>query len=166
MKAQPVPSQAKPLPRSVPVALKCGWEAPSAAAKEVELLSRRWAIELGQPPFEPDWERIFALERANSAKLWTARTIESGVLVGFMFCTFNRGIFTSKNFARIEVGYLAPEWRGLGFRFVKSIMREFKTPVEWETNDLFKPDEHGRSRVARVLERLGFEQIGTCMRRR
>ena len=64
-----------PLPQpSVPVALKCEWERPTVCGQEVLALSRRWAAELGETPFDPNWDYIFAMERANSAMVWTAPT--------------------------------------------------------------------------------------------
>lgn len=156
-------------PQSARVQLKCGWELPSKVAPEVIVLSRRWAAELGRSPFDPDWDRIFALERAGLAAVWAARSLE-GVLVGYLFCTDNRGMFTGERFNRIEAGYLAPEWRNglLGLRYIKSgvkAMQALGAPVvEWQTNDAFEPDESGKSRLARVLARLGFKQVGTSMR--
>lgn len=169
-----VQSETKQLRRQQPSAqetLRCDWERPSAVAREVDQLSKRWAIELGQRPFEPDWERIFALDRANGALVWTARTAH-GTLTGYLFVTFNRAMFTNANFARIEAGYLAPEWRSgpVGLRYIKSAVQAIKRlngfSIEWETNDAFEPDAHGRSRLATLLERLNFEQVGTCMRLR
>lgn len=171
MTAQPDPKRLRhpqPLGRD---ALRCDWERPAAVAREVDSLSKRWAAELGQPPFESDWQRIFALDRAQAALVWTARSL-NGTLAGYLFVTFNRALFTGKNYSRIEAGYLAPEWRSglVGVRYIRSAIDALKrlngNPIEWETNDAFEPDANGRSRLARLLERLGFEQIGTCMRLR
>lgn len=160
---------ARPLPPSdlaAPDALHCAWERPSVVAREVEKLSRRWATELGRSSFDIDWERVFALERSGSMMVWTART-PNGLMAGYLVCTSNKGLFTGERFTRVEAGYLAPEWRdGLkGYRFIKAFVSVCKGPIEWETNDAFEPDAHGRSRLARLLERLGFVQTGTTMRR-
>ena len=135
-------------------------------------LSRRWQAELGEEPFEPDWDRIFAMERAGAAMIWTARSLQ-GALVGYMFVTFTNGIFfSSTRFARILAGYLAPEWRAgtTGLRYIRSTLDAIDQlgafRIEWETNDRFEPDDSGRSRLAGLLKRLGFEQVGTVMRRR
>lgn len=157
-----------PLPRpSAPAQLKCGWELPSAIAKELTLLARRFSDEFGLPPYDIDWDRVFALERAGLLRVWTART-PAGALTGCLTITFNRGLFTSTFHHRIETGFLSPEWRSgaLGVRFIKSAVAAIGPgPVEWETNDAFEPDANGRSRLATLLERLGFKQVGTTMRR-
>lgn len=148
------------------VQLKCQWEPPSSVAKEVMSLSERWAAELGHKKFDPDWDRIFWLERMNSINIWTART-PTGALAGYLVVTILKNLFTSERYSRIEAGYLAPEWReGLrGFRYIKSLVTQIKgSNIEWETNDLFEPDERGRARLAKLLERLGFKQVGTVMR--
>lgn len=165
------PDLRRPLPpqRSAPAALKCGWERPSEIAREITVLANRFTSELGQPPYEPDWARIFALERAQSAIIWSGRTAR-GTLVAYLGVTFNRGLFTGLPYSRIEAGYLLPEWRegSFGVRFIKggidAIERINGNPIEWETNDAFAPDANGRSRLATLLKRLGFEQVGTCMR--
>lgn len=155
--------------RLAPAALECGWERPSDTAREITTLANRFAAELDQPPYEPDWARIFALERAQSAIIWAGRTAR-GTLVAYLGVTFNRGLFTGQPYSRIEAGYLLPEWRGgaLGSRFIREGVAALRAlnsnPIEWETNDAFAPDANGRSRLATLLKRLGFEQVGTCMR--
>ena len=131
-------------------------------------------MEIGEQPFDPDWDRLFAMERASQCAVWTARTtklydpLERGPLVGYMVCTFTRGLFINRQFARIQAGYLAPEWRP-GLRYIKSTLdaidRLGQFAIEWETNDHFEPDADGRSRLALLLQRLGFEQVGTVMKR-
>ena len=163
-------AQAKPTPRSDRVQLRCDWERPSVIAKEMLALAARWQAELGAEPFDPDWERIFALERMSAAMIWTARSIP-GALVGYMFITFGRGLFTSAQVATIRAGYLAPEWRAgtTGLRYIKStidaIGRLGAFSIEWETNDAYEPAPDGRSRLAGLLKRLGFTQVGTVMKR-
>lgn len=168
---QTAASPPSPAPQSVRERLKCQWEKPSDAAREITSLSLRWAKELGCAPFEVDWERIFALERRAGALVWSARS-PSGVMVGYLAVTFTRGMFINKFFARIEAGYLAPEWREglMGFRYIKSIVPAIDAignfDIEWETNDGFEPDAKGRARLAKLLERIGFVQVGTVMARR
>jgi hypothetical protein len=168
MTAQPVPSLAKLTPQSGRVQLRCDWERPSVCAKEVLSLAERWRAEIGSEPFDPDWGRLFAMERASQCAVWTARTL-TGPLVGYMVCTFTRGLFINRQFARIQAGYLAPEWRP-GLRYIKSTLDAIKRlgdfTIEWETNDHFEPDADGRSRLALLLQRLGFEQVGTVMSRK
>jgi hypothetical protein len=164
-------SPPSPAPQSDRERLKVQWEKPSDAAREITSLSLRWAKELGCAPFEVDWERIFALERRAGALVWTARS-QGGAMVGYLAVTFTRGMFINKFFARIEAGYLAPEWREglMGFRYIKSIVPAIdaigKFDIEWETNDEFEPDANGRARLATLLERMGFVQVGTVMSRR
>lgn len=162
----------KPLPPprlSGQGALEFSWALPSEVAREIDGLARRFATELGRPRYEPDWSRIFELERTGHARIWGARTL-NGMLVGYLGVTLNSGLFTQRSYARIEAGYLSPEWRNgpLGIQFIKSGIAAIKAlnsqSIEWETNDDFEPDANGRSRLALLLERLGFEQVGTCMR--
>lgn len=156
----------RPPQRSVQGTLEFAFERPSECAREVDGLARRFAAELGRPPYEVDWERVFSLERASIAGMWTAR--HQTILVGYLGFTVNRGLFTSEPYTRIEAGYLAPEWReGLnGVRFIaRFIAGMYSVPIEWETNDAFAPDANGRSRLATLLVRLGFRQVGTVMRR-
>ena len=169
---RPDPSPAKSKKPPARVTLRCDWELPSAISREVIVLFERFASELGRAPYDIAWDRVFALERAGVMRLWTARTIDGGVLVGCIVCVWGTGLFTSAPYTRIEAGYLTPEWRGglLGFRFIKSAVVAIEAlnggKIEWETNDHFEPDAHGRSRLAALLERLGFEQVGTTMRQR
>ena len=167
MKVQPVPRPASKCPPSGRVTLECGWERPSEVAREITALFKRFAADLGREPYDIDWDRVFALERAGVMALWNARTISDRILVGSLVCVRGTGLFTSKPFTRIEAGYLAPEWRdgSAGFSFIKSLLAKLDGPVEWETNDRFEPDANGRSRLATLLERLRFVQVGTTMRR-
>jgi hypothetical protein len=162
------PSTPQPLDQD---RLSCSWERPSAIAREVTPLTNRWADELGVARFEPDWDRVFALERAGALAVWTARTLDR-TLVGYAVCSWTRGFWTNQSFCRIDPFYLTPEWRGPhGWRYMKSLVAAIArlTPgceLEWETNDAFQPDEHGRSRLAKLLERLSFRQVGTTFQRR
>lgn len=155
---------------SDPVQLSCAWERPSAIAREVAPLTNRWAAELGVARFEPDWDRVFTLERAGVLAVWTARTLDR-TLVGYAVCNWTRGLWIDQQFCRVDPFYLVPEWRGpLGYRYMKSLLAAIgrlapDATVEWETNDRFQPDEHGRSRLAKLLERLNFRQVGTTFQR-
>lgn len=142
--------------------LKCQWELASAIAQEVLSLSHRWAAEIDSETFDPDWDRVFALERLNSLRIWTART-PHGALAGFFVVTLLRGLFTTSVFARIEAGYLAPEWRegSRGRRYIESVVQAIgEHPIEWETNTAFG----GEAALVKLLKRLGFRQVGTSMR--
>lgn len=164
------PRQQKPLQPLGQDRLRCDWERPSAVAREVTPLTRRWADELGDPPFDPDWDRVFALEREGSLSVWTARLLDR-TLVGYSVCSLRRGLWLDQQFCRVDPFYLVPEWRGpLGYRYMKSLLAAIErlapdAMIEWETNDRFQPDEHGRSRLAKLLERLNFRQVGTTFQR-
>src|SRR5216684_3140259 len=140
MTAQPVPNQAKQPQPSVPVALRCDWERLSVIPHEVMTLARRQQAEMGHEPPNPDWDRLFALERSNSFLVWTARTLDK-TLVGYAFCMTTQDIFTGARLCRIEALYLAPEWREgmLGVRFVRSVFDAIGKLgdfiIEWETDD-------------------------------
>lgn len=120
----------------------------------------------------PDWNRYFEYERAGILRIWTARSSE-GVLVGFAVCLVVHGLHDADTpHCFCDPFWLAPEWRDglLGLRFIRSAIAAVKglgvRALRWEVNDKFMPDEHGRSRVAGLLERVGFEQIGTVMEMR
>ncbi len=48
------------------VPLRCKWEQPSAIANEILVLAKQQQAEVGEDyePFDPDWERWLAIERA------------------------------------------------------------------------------------------------------
>lgn len=122
--------------------------------------------------FDPDWNRYFEYERAGLLRIWTARD-EHGVLVGYFVGLFVHGLHAaSTRHCYADLFWLAPEWRDglLGLRFLRSVVQACEglrvQVLRWETNDTFMPDGNGRSRVARLLERLGFEQVGTVMQKR
>ena len=70
---------------SAPARLSCSWERFPEVASELRYLSARQQAEIGDgyEPYDPDWDRYFAFDRAGSAMVWTARTL-SGVLVGYV----------------------------------------------------------------------------------
>lgn len=157
------------LPKSDPppsdrVRLKVGWERFSDILPEIRHLVARQHEEVGRDylPFAPDWDRYFALERAGSLSIWTARTLESGVLVGYVVWIFLRGLHSVESiFADADLVYLAPDYRDgmTGYKLVKSAVAAVKPRsniVRVETNDLY---EGGRMGV--LLKRLGFQRIGS-----
>ena len=122
--------------------------------------------------FDPDWDRYFEYERAGILRLWIARD-EHGVIVGYVVGLVVHGLHAaSTKHCYADLFWLAPEWRDglLGLRFLRSAAEAFRglgvQVLRWETNDTFEADANGRSRVARLLERIGFTQVGTVMQKR
>ena len=144
--------------------LKVGWQRFAEVANELAFLSRRQQAEVGAnyEPYAPDWDTYFAYDRAGSVAVWTARTIERGVLVGYIIWLTTRGLHCADTiFAAADLVYLAPEYReGLtGYKLLKSgvaAIRPFVDIIKVETNDLY---EEGRMGV--LLKRLGFRRIGS-----
>jgi hypothetical protein len=144
--------------------LKVGWEKLSGIAHEMRYLAGRQQAEVGENylPYAPDWDTYLAYERAGSCVAWTARTIESRVLVGYVIWITTRGLHSVETiFASADLVYLAPEWReGLtGYKLLKSAIAAIQPNVnivKIETNDLY---EDGRMGV--LLKRLGFRRIGS-----
>lgn len=118
-------------------------------------------------PFNPDFDAYLAYERAGSCAVWTARTIDSNVLAGYIVWTTTRGLHSVDTiFANANLVYLAPEWReGLtGYKLLKSGIAAVAPRVniiKIETNDLY---EGGRMGV--LLKRLGFRRVGSVYDRR
>lgn len=165
------PRQQKPLQPLGQDRLRCDWERISVIAREVAPLARRQCAEMVAQPFDMDWDRLFDYERAGTFAVWTARLLDR-TLVGYAACLWSTGLWSqSTRFCRVEAFYLVPEWRGpLGYRYMKSLLAAIErlapdATIEWETNDRFQPDEHGRSRLAKLLERLNFRQVGTTFQR-
>ena len=146
------------------VKLKVGFERLSAIAHEMRYLAGRQQAEVGGNylPYAPDWDTYLAYERAGSCNAWTARTIESKVLVGYVIWITTRGLHSVDTiFASADLVYLAPEWRDgmTGYKLLKSAVAAISPKVgivKVETNDLY---EGGRMGV--LLKRLGFERIGS-----
>ena len=144
--------------------LELGWERLSDIAHELRYLGDRQHKEVGENylPYSPDYDTYLAYERAGSCIVWTARTIESKVLVGYVIWLTSRGLHSVETiFASADLVYLAPEWReGMtGYKFIKSAVAAIRPKVDIvkvETNDLY---EDGR--MGLLLERLGFERIGS-----
>lgn len=120
-------------------------------------------------PFSPDWDAYLAYERAGSAIVWTARTIEKQVLVGYVLWITMRGLHSVETtFANADLVYLVPEWREgrTGYNFLKSAVQAITLRgrpdiIRIETNDLY---EDGRMGV--LLERLKFKRIGSVYEQR
>ena len=161
MKSSPQPSGQGPPEK---VRLKVGWERLSDIAPEIRYLVSRQNAEVGEHylPFAPDWDRYFAMERAGSFAIWTARTLEGKALVGYVVWILLRGLHSAETiFADADLVYLAPEWRdGLtGYKLLKSgiaAVKPMANIIRVETNDLY---EGGRMSV--LLKRLNFERIGS-----
>ena len=142
--------------------------------RELAPLLERQQAEVGTTyqDFDPDWGRYFEYERAGILRIWTARDAQ-GALVGYFVGLDVHGLHAaSTRHCYADLFWLAPEWRDglLGLRFLRSVVEACKglgvQVLRWETNDTFAPDAHGRSRVARLLERLGFVPVGTVMQMR
>ena len=164
MTAQPDPSLPSQLRPSGRVQLSCQWERFSVISAEIRPMMERQQAEVGKDyePYDPDWDRYFAFDRAGSLRIWTARTIE-GFLVGYVFWLLLRSLHASSTrFATADLIYLAPEWREglLGYRFLRSAISavsELKPDIiRVETNDLY---EDGR--LGLLLRRLKFRRIGS-----
>lgn len=145
--------------------LKVGWEKFSDIVRELRYLSARQQAEMGdkfEPGYDPDWEAYFARERMGDLVVWTARTVPTNVLVGYIIWQTWRGLHNrATRFANADVVYLAPEYReGMtGYKFLKTgiaFIRPMVDIVRVETNDLY---EQGRMGIP--LKRLGFRRIGS-----
>ena len=151
-------------PQSARARLKVGWERLPGIVKEIRYLSARQQAEVGEgfEPYDPDWGKYFAFDAAGSLAIWTARTIEGNVLVGFVVWILTRGLHCSETvFANADLVYLSPDYReGLtGYKLIKSAVaavRPHADLVRVETNDLY---EQGRMGV--LLKRLGFRRVGS-----
>lgn len=149
---------------SAPVRLKVGFERLSTIAHELRYLAGRQNDEVGKGylPYAPDWDTYLAYDRAGSAIVWTARTIESNVLVGYIIWLLTRGLHSVETvFASADVVYLSPDYReGMtGYKLIRSGVAAIRPKcniVKVETNDLY---EGGRMGV--LLERLKFRRIGS-----
>lgn len=154
--------------------LKYQWEPFSSIARELFPLLKEQQEEVGRnyQDFDPDWNRYFEYERAGILHIWTVRN-DYNTLVGYFVCLIVHGLHAaSTKHCYADLFWLAPEWRnGLnGLRFLCSVVKASRglgvQVLRWETNDTFEPDASGRSRVARVLERIGFTQVGSVMQMR
>jgi hypothetical protein len=162
MESPKPPRPSDPGPRKVK--LRVQWEKFSDVARELRYLSARQQAEVGEnfEPYDPDWVSYFAFERAGDLAVWTARTVDSNILVGYIIWRTWRGLHcASTRFANADLVYLAPEWReGLtGYKLLKTgiaAVRPLVDIVRVETNDLY---EQGRMGV--LLKRLGLRRIGS-----
>lgn len=157
-------NQASKILPSAPVQLKCQWERFQAVADELLILSRRQQAEVGEDyqPYNPDWSRYFAMDRAGSCGVWTARPIAGGTLAGYIIWLTFRGLHCVDTvFASADLIYMPPEWRsGLrGYKFVKSSIEAVKLQkpdiIHVETNFLYK-----QGKLGNLLARLGLRKIG------
>jgi GNAT superfamily N-acetyltransferase len=146
------------------------WEPLTRIVKELLPLIMAQNAESTTPgqDFAPDWDRYFEYERAGILKIWTARDAANGLLVGYVVTLVAHGLHAStQRFAHVTILWLAPEWRNglLGLRFLRSFLRACKKLgvqlVRIETNDAFEPDGQRRSRVGKILARLGLSPIST-----
>lgn len=162
-------NQALTSPPSGRELLECRWERFQAVANELLTLSQLQQAEVGEgyQPYNPDWNRYFAMDRAGSCGVWTARA-SSGTLVGYVIWLTFRGLHCVDTiFASADLVYLSPEWRdGLrGFRFIKSaidaVAKREPGIIHIETNFLYK-----QGRMGLLLTRLGFRKIGEVYERR
>lgn len=115
-------------------------------------------------PLDPDWDRYYEYERCGILKVWCAR--DGASLVGFVDCFLTHGLLCSSLLhGYAEHFYLMPEWRGAGREMLRScadaLVALGAKVVRFHTNDLYLPDEHGRSRVGLLFKRDGFKPIVT-----
>jgi len=155
---------------SAPVQLECKWERFQDVANELLILSRLQQAEVGEgyQPYNPDWSRYFAMDRAGSCGVWTARPINGGSLAGYIIWLTFRGLHCIDTiFASADLVYMSPEWRdGLrGYKFLKSgiaaVAAQHPDIIHVETNLLYKQGGMGL-----LLQRLGFRKIGEVYERR
>lgn len=159
-------------PQSDPERLKCRWELLSAIIHELlPVIEEHFkTVGLNGDEFNPDWDHLFALERARALLIWTARTT-GGAIVGYAVCASSRGLFSCKTpLCCVEAVWLDPAWRNgrKGIRFIKSMveaLRELKAAkkVRIFSNDDYDVGEDGRSRVVQAFRAAGFRQVGTMM---
>lgn len=156
------PSSRRPSDRE---ALKFQWETFSAIAEEMLPLLRRRETP-AHWPLEPDWDRWFEYERVGMLKIWTARS--ETALVGYVVCLVAKGL-NSVN-VTLGLGYLfwlAPEWRHgfVGLQFLRSAERALAElgvqVLRFNTDDIYEPDPHGRSRVGMLFRRAGYRAVET-----
>ena len=150
--------------------LECRWERFQDVANELLILSRLQQAEVGEnyQPYNPDWSRYFAMDRAGSCGVWTARPLNHGALVGYIIWLTFRGLHCLDTiFASADLIYMSPEWRdGLrGYKFLKSgiaaVAAQNPDIIHVETNLLYKQGGMGL-----LLQRLGFRKIGEVYERR
>ena len=155
---------------SAPVQLECRWERFQDVANELLILSRLQQEEVGEnyQPYNPDWSRYFAMDRAGSCGVWTARPLNHGSLVGYIIWLTFRGLHCVDTiFASADLIYMSPEWRdGLrGYKFLKSgiaaVAAQKPGIIHVETNLMYKQGGMGL-----LLQRLGFRKIGEVYERR
>ena len=149
--------------------LRCQWERVQNIADELLILTTRQHEESPDyQPYNPDWSRYFAMDRAGSCAVWTART-PANVLAGYMVWLTTRGLHCAdKIFAVGDLAFLALEWRdGMrGYKFLKSGIDAIAAAchpdiIHIETNCLYKD-----GRMGMLLARLGFRKIGEVYERR
>lgn len=126
-------------------------------------LLRRHHVEAGLEqqavPFDPDWDRLFALDRAGIVGLTTARVDD--LLVGYALSVVTKPLWHAGTLAaHIEGVYLDPLYRqGLtGYRLLKehvsSLRQSGVRVIKSEA-----PDRIDHGRLAILLRRLGMKPI-------
>ena len=137
------------------------WERLPPIASELIALAKRNQAEtpLGEP-FDPDFDRYYALDRSGACAAWTARS--GGALVGYVIWIWSRGLHSRcTTFADADPIYLAPEWRDgmTGLKFIRSsiaAVRELVNPT------YVRIEEPGHLGI--LMRRLRARQIGTVWR--
>ena len=93
------------------------------------LLFRHWeeiALDRDRVPLEPDWKRYEQLDALGALSIVTARA--GGRMVGYSCMLVHRGLHYSPLEARMDIFWLAPEYRGRmgGIRLFKAVEKELK----------------------------------------
>lgn len=163
-------SPASRTPQSDRAPLKCQFELLSVIVRELLPVIRDHyaAVGLNGDEFDPNWDHLFALERAGTLLIWTARS-ESNAIVGYAVCYGSCPMFSHRTkYVNVEAVWLDPAWRGglKGVRFVRSIVAAVKTlgvasKIRIFSNDAYEVMPDGRSRVSLAFRRAGFKQSGT-----
>lgn len=149
--------------------LRCDWEPFSSLLRELPTLTARQQDEVGRgyEPYNPDWDRYLAHERAGSLWVWTARTM-SGVLAGYVIWLLTRGLHNvTTKFATADLIYLAPEWRvgNTGYKLLKSAVNAIEAAADPDLTNVEINVLYEDGRVGLLLERLGFRKIGVVYQR-
>lgn len=156
-------SQAPRTQQSDPARLSCKWELLSAVIRELlpVIKDHYEAIGLNGAPFDPDWDQLLALERAQFLLVWVART-PAGTIAGYAMVMSTADMFACRTpMASIESVWLDPAWRSgfKGIKFIKALVQSIKelngpsTKIRIYSSEKFP--------IGKVYDRCGFKKTGT-----
>lgn len=165
---RPVPATAlrSPSPVLAKPDLVFQWERFSAVSRDLApAFLRHWrevAIFQNEVPYDPDWERMFALDRAGVLHILTARA--GGVLVGYVVNLVSPNLHhLSTVWAHVEAFWLDPVHRR-GWNGVKLFTENAKglkvLGARIVTLATLPWVEAERGTVSRIVKRLGYAPMG------